>query len=43
MYKLEFSLDDFYKLDKYFKQYDSLTELYGCLSDMEIEKKLQLN
>ena len=38
-YKLEFSLEDFYKLDKYFKQYDSLTELYGCLSDMEIEKK----
>ena len=38
-YKLEFSLDDFHKLDKYFKQYDSLTELYGYLFDMEIEKK----
>ena len=38
-YKLEFSLDDFQQLDKYFKQYDSITELYEYLSDMEIEKK----
>ena len=37
-YKLEFSLEDFYKLDKHFKRYDSLTELYEYLSDIEIEK-----
>ena len=38
IYKLEFSLEDFYKLDKHFKRYDSLTELYEYLSDIEIEK-----
>ena len=42
IYKLEFSLDDFHKLDKYFKRYDSLTELYEYLSEIEIEKNTKI-
>ena len=41
-YKLEFSLEDFYKLDNYFKRYTSLSELFECFSDIEISKSMKI-
>ena len=43
-YKLSFKVDDFYKLNKFFRQFDSVEEIYDFIVNLEnIEEKINMS
>lgn len=42
-YKISFQIEDFFKLNKYFRQFDSILEIYDFITNIEkLEEKIKI-